>query len=86
MPKPQIIVRKKDVEKYIPLRPSQLNEVIKRLLKVVPLSPGGRAVGVTLESIVEYQRDVMGLLPLPDDEADRRAEAAEQTQRSTRHD
>jgi hypothetical protein len=55
----------------------------KRLLKVVPLSSGGRAVGVTLESIIDYQRDVMSLQPLHDEDADRTAEAAEQAQRST---
>jgi len=85
--KPHVIVRKKAVGNYIPLGRTQIDELIKQgLLKVVPLSPGGRAVGITLESIIQYQREVMGLQPLRDDEAESMAEAAEQTDRITRHD
>lgn len=67
MPKPQIILRKKAVrEKYIPLSETQLDDEIKRgALETVPIS--ARAIGITLQSVIEYQRRVMGLSPLPDD-------------------
>jgi hypothetical protein len=63
-----VIVRKRDVHKFIPYAHTQLDALIEKgLLKTVPLSPGGRARGVTMESIIKYQRDHMGLEPLPDD-------------------
>jgi hypothetical protein len=84
--RPHVIIRKKAVGKFIPLGRTQLGELIKQgLLKVVPLSPSGRAVGITMRSIIKYQRDVMGLQPLPGEEADSTAEAAEQ-HKGVRHD
>jgi hypothetical protein len=69
MAKPQIVIRPYRVRKdYIPVGKTVLEELImKGLLKVVPLTPLGRAKGITLESIIEYQRLIMGLQPLPDD-------------------
>jgi hypothetical protein len=57
------IVRFKDVRaKFIPLGKTQLADLVKAgHLKAVPLSPGGRAKGITKRSIIEYQRRVMGL-------------------------
>jgi hypothetical protein len=60
---PEEIIRLKDVQaKFIPLGKTQLAELVKTgHLKAVPLSPGGRAKGITKGSIIEYQRRVMGL-------------------------
>jgi hypothetical protein len=60
---PEEIVRLKHVQaKFIPLGKTQLAELVKAgHLKAVPLSPGGRAKGITKRSIVEYQRRIMGL-------------------------
>jgi len=60
---PEEIIRPKDVQaRFIPLGKTQLAELIKAgHLKAVPLSPGGRAKGITKRSIVEYQRRIMGL-------------------------
>jgi hypothetical protein len=60
---PEEIIRPKDVQaKFIPLGKTQLAELVKAgHLKAVPLSPGGRAKGITKRSIIEYQRRVMGL-------------------------
>jgi len=60
---PEEIIRPKDVQaKFIPLGRTQLAELVKAgHLKAVPLSPCGRAKGITKRSIVEYQRRVMGL-------------------------
>jgi hypothetical protein len=60
---PEEIIRPKDVQaRFIPLGKTQLAELIKAgHLKAVPLSPGGRAKGITKRSIIEYQRRVMGL-------------------------
>jgi hypothetical protein len=67
MPRPHEIVRRKDLYSFIPYGKTQLDELIQRgLLKTVKLSPGGRAVGITMTSIVDYQRDYMGLEPIPD--------------------
>jgi hypothetical protein len=59
---PEEIVRLKVVQaRFIPLGKTQLAELVKAgHLKAVPLSPGGRAKGITKRSIIEYQR-VMGL-------------------------
>jgi hypothetical protein len=68
MSKPHVIVRLKDLRKFIPYEKTQLDELIRKgLLKTVKLSPGGRAVGITMASIVVYQKQCMGLDPLPDD-------------------
>jgi hypothetical protein len=68
MPRPHEIVRRKDLYSFIPYGKTQLDELIHRgLLKTVKLSPGGRAVGITMTSIVAYQRDHMGLEPVEDD-------------------
>jgi hypothetical protein len=46
-----------------------LDDIIEKgQLEVVPLSEGGRAKGITVRSIIKYQREVMGLEPLADDE------------------
>ena len=60
---PEEIIRPKDVQaRFIPLGKTQLAELIKAgHLKAVPLSPGGRAKGITKRSVIEYQRRVMGL-------------------------
>jgi hypothetical protein len=60
---PEEIIRPKDVQaRFIPLGKTQLAELVKAgHLKAVPLSPGGRAKGITKRSIIEYQRRVMGL-------------------------
>jgi hypothetical protein len=60
---PEEIIRPKDVQaKFIPLGKTQLAELVKAgHLKAVPLSPGGRAKGITKRSIIDYQRRVMGL-------------------------
>jgi hypothetical protein len=70
MPKPHIIVRPKRVrERHIPLGHTEFDAAIESgLLEVVPLTLKGRAKGITLRSIIRYQRDVMGLEPLTDDE------------------
>jgi hypothetical protein len=69
MPKPHIIKRPAEIrKKYIPVGTTEFSEIIKQgLLEVVPLTAKGRAKGVTLDSIIEYQRTYMGLEPLPDD-------------------
>jgi hypothetical protein len=69
MPKPQIIKRPSETrKKYIPIGETEFSEIMKLgLLKVVPLTAKGRAKGITLESIIEYQRRFMGIEPLPDD-------------------
>jgi hypothetical protein len=62
MRNPYIIVRFDELSKYLPIGPTARDELISLgLLKVVPLTPKGRAKGITLNSIVQYQRDVMGL-------------------------
>jgi len=67
MAKPHVIVRRKDLKKYIPYGHTQLDNLIQRgRLKVVKLSENGRAVGISLASIIEYQRRVMGLEPIDD--------------------
>jgi hypothetical protein len=60
---PEEILRPKDVQaRFIPLGKTQLAELVKAgHLKAVPLSPGGRAKGITKRSVIEYQRKVMGL-------------------------
>jgi hypothetical protein len=60
---PEEIIRPKDVRRrFIPLGKTQLAELVKAgHLEAVPLSPGGRAKGITKRSVVEYQRRVMGL-------------------------
>jgi hypothetical protein len=60
---PEEIIRPKDVQaRFIPLGKTQLAELVKAgHLKAVPLSPGGRAKGITKRSVIEYQRRVMGL-------------------------
>ena len=72
MAKPVVVVRKKVARtKYIPFGSTQFDQLITDgKLEVVPLSEGGRAVGVTLRSILKYQKDVMGLTSLADDEPD----------------
>jgi hypothetical protein len=71
MAKPHVIVRLKDLSKFIPYEKTQRDELIRKgLLKTVKLSPGGRAVGITMASIVAYQKQCMGLDPLPDDGGD----------------
>jgi hypothetical protein len=52
---PEEIIRPKDVQaKFIPLGRTQLAELVKAgHLKAVPLSPGGRAKGITKRSIIE---------------------------------
>jgi hypothetical protein len=69
---PEEIIRPKDVQaRFIPLGKTQLAELIKAgHLKVVPLSPGGRAKGITKRSIIEYQRRVMGLSEAADTDTD----------------
>jgi hypothetical protein len=84
MPKPQIVVGPNDLPKYIPVGRTKQRELIDQgLLEIVPLSLGGRVVGITMRSIIQYQRDVMGLQPLDDDEADSRAGRA--AAKSPRH-
>ncbi len=76
MARPHEIVRKRNLKIYIPYEKSQLEEIIDQgLLEVVPLSPGGRAVGITMRSIIKYQLDVMGLQPLPDDQPEQAIKA-----------
>ena len=68
MPKPQIIVRFAELKKFLPIGHTVRDELIGQgLLKVVALTPRGRAKGITLSSIIEYQRRFMGIEPLPDD-------------------
>jgi hypothetical protein len=65
--KPRIIVRFRDLPQFIPVGHTVRDELIEQgLLDVVPLTPKGRAKGITLESIVKYQRNVMGIEPLDD--------------------
>lgn len=67
MTRPQIVVRPNRVKEFIPLGRTMLADLIKQgLLTVVPLSPGGRAKGITMASIIEYQRRFMGLDPIDD--------------------
>ena len=67
MAEPRTIVRFPDLKKFIPVGRTIRDELIAQgLLKVVPLTPKGRAKGVTLELIVRYQREVMGLEPVAD--------------------
>lgn len=67
MLKPQIVVRFSELRKFIPIGHTVRDELIEQgLLKVVPLTPKGRAKAITLESVVKYQREVMGLDPLDD--------------------
>jgi hypothetical protein len=65
---PEEIIRPKDVQaRFIPLGKTQLAELVKAgHLKAVPLSPGGRAKGITKRSVIEYQRRVMGLSHVAD--------------------
>ncbi len=67
--KPNAIVRKLTVRgKYIPVAESVLDEIIRKgLLVTVPLTEHGRAVGITLESVLRYQREIMKIEPLADD-------------------
>jgi hypothetical protein len=66
--RPHEVVRKKNIPRYLPLGFTKIDEIIEQgLLELVPLTPDGRAKGVTMASIINYQRDVMGLEPLPDD-------------------
>jgi hypothetical protein len=68
MARPHEIVRKKDLHKYIPYQKTQIDEIIDRgQLEVVKLSANGRAIGITMRSIVKYQTEIMGLEPLADD-------------------
>jgi hypothetical protein len=68
MLKPQVVVRFSELRKFIPIGHTVRDELIEQgLLKVVPLTPKGRAKAITLESVVRYQREVMGLDPLDDD-------------------
>jgi hypothetical protein len=69
MPKPHIIKRPAETrKKHIPVGATEFSDIMSQgLLKVVPLTPKGRAKGITLDSIIEYQRTYMGLEPLPDD-------------------
>jgi hypothetical protein len=65
---PHEIVRLKDVGRFLGLRRTQRDAIIKAgLLKTFPLSPGGRAKGTTKQSLIEYQQRVMGLSPQPDE-------------------
>lgn len=74
---PHEIVRLKDVGRFLGLGRTQRDAVIKAgHLKTFPLSPGGRAKGVTKKSLVEYQRRVMGL----SEEADAPACMSNQTE------
>jgi hypothetical protein len=68
MLKPQIVVRFSELRKFLPIGHTVRDELIEQgLLKVVPLTPKGRAKAITLGSIIEYQRRFMGIEPLPDD-------------------
>jgi hypothetical protein len=68
MSKPRIVVRFRELPKFIPVGHTVRDELIEQgYLDVVPLTPKGRAKGVTLESVIRYQREVMGLDPLNDD-------------------
>jgi hypothetical protein len=68
MPKPHIVYRYPESKKYIPVGHTVLGELVEQgLLKAVPLTPSGRAKAITQDSIIEYQRDVMGLEPQADD-------------------
>ena len=69
---PEEIIRPKDVRaRFIPLGKTQLAELVKAgHLKAVPLSPGGRAKGITKRSVIEYQRRVMGLSDVGDGDTD----------------
>lgn len=68
MPKPQIIIRFSELKKFLPVGHTVRDELIEQgLLRVVALTPKGRAKGITLDSIITYQRDVMGIEPMPDD-------------------
>jgi hypothetical protein len=59
---PHEIVRLKEVGKFLGLGRTQCAAIIKAgLLRTFPLSPNGRARGVTKKSLVEYQRRIMGL-------------------------
>jgi hypothetical protein len=59
---PEEIIRPKDVQSFIPLGKTQLAELVKAgHLEAVPLSPGGRAKGITKRSVIQYQRRIMGL-------------------------
>jgi hypothetical protein len=65
---PHEIVRLKEVGRFLGLGRTQRDAIIKAgLLKTFPLSPGGRARGVTKKSLVEYQCRVMGLSAPSDD-------------------
>lgn len=67
--KANAILRKLTVRaKFIPVSEATLDALIaKGQLETVKLTEHGRAVGITLESVLRYQRDVMKLAPLPDD-------------------
>jgi hypothetical protein len=67
MSKPHSIIRLSKLSEVLPLGRTARDDLIKRgLLKVVPLTPAGRAKGVTLASVVAYQRNIMNLEPLSD--------------------
>jgi hypothetical protein len=64
------IVRLNKIAPYLPVGRTQRDEIIKSgLLEIVPLTPGGRAKGVTKRSLIRYQRRIMGLSAEPDDGA-----------------
>jgi hypothetical protein len=67
--KPHAILRKLAVRsKYIPVSESVLDDLIKEgLLQTVPLTNGGRAIGITLASVLKYQKEIMKIEALPDD-------------------
>jgi hypothetical protein len=89
MPKPEplVVLRPRVVQqRYIPVGHTVLGELIDQgLLEVVPLTPKGRAEGITLKSVVRYQRKVMGLELPPDDTLDTAPRIAERdrTDRNT---
>ena len=80
MSKPHTIVRLKDLGRYLPLGKTQRAEIIrKHLIKTVPISSDGRARGVTLDEIMRYQKEVMGLDPIHDNMPGMTASGSEST-------
>ena len=71
MAKPIVVVRKREARRYIPYGQSQFDQLIADgKLEAVPLSERGKAIGITLRSILKYQRETMGLTPSEDDAPD----------------
>ena len=71
MAKPIVVVRKAEAMRYIPFSLSSFDDLIAEgKLEAVPLSENGRAIGITLRSIIKYQTEVMGLAPSDDDAPD----------------